>query len=59
MALKHLHRMAVFAKVVEHGSFSAAASALGVSKSVVSQHVRDLEQATQVRLSTEAPAPSR
>lgn len=50
MALKHLHRMAVFAKVVEHGSFSAAADALGISKSAVSQHVSALEEDAGVRL---------
>ncbi len=43
MALKDLYRMAVFAKVVEKGSLSAAARALGLAKSAVSQHLTGLE----------------
>ena len=42
--------MAVFAKVVEHGSFTAAASALGLGKSAVSQQLSTLEAALGVRL---------
>jgi DNA-binding transcriptional LysR family regulator len=42
--LKELHRMAVFAQVVEQGSFSKAAVALGLGKSVVSAHVAALEK---------------
>ena len=42
--LKELHRMAVFAAVVERGSFSKAAAALGLGKSVVSAHVAALEK---------------
>lgn len=41
--LKELYRMAVFVQVVEHGSFSKAATALGLGKSVVSAHVASLE----------------
>ena len=41
---KELYRMAVFARVVENRSFSAAAQKLGLGKSVVSQHVRALEE---------------
>jgi len=41
---KDLNRMAVFARVVEKGSFSAAAESLGLGKSVVSIHVSQLEQ---------------
>lgn len=41
--LKELYRMAVFAQVVEQGSFSKAAVALGLGKSVVSAHVAALE----------------
>src|SRR5437899_6205739 len=41
--LKELYRMAVFAQVVEQGSFSKAAVALGLGKSVVSAHVASLE----------------
>lgn len=48
--LKDLYRMAVYAKVVEAGSFSAAASSLGLGKSVVSEHVSALERSFGVRL---------
>jgi DNA-binding transcriptional LysR family regulator len=48
--LKDLYRMAVYAKVVEAGSFSAAALALGLGKSVVSEHVTALERRFGVRL---------
>jgi DNA-binding transcriptional LysR family regulator len=39
-----LKRMAVFACVVQHGSMSGAARALGMSTSAVSQQVRQLER---------------
>lgn len=39
-----LKRMAVFAAVVQHGSMSGAARALGLSTSAVSQQVRQLER---------------
>lgn len=39
-----LKRMAVFAAVVQHGSMSGAARALGMSTSAVSQQVRKLER---------------
>ncbi len=42
--------MAVFAKVVEAGGFTAAAEALGLSKSAVSKHVRRLEDRLDARL---------
>jgi len=45
-----LRRMAVFASVVQHGSMSAAARALGMSTSAVSQQVRLLEQGSGVTL---------
>lgn len=45
-----LRRMAVFASVVQHGSMSAAARALGMSTSAVSQQVRLLEQGSSVTL---------
>lgn len=48
--IKELYRMAVFAKVVERGSFSAASEALGLGKSVVSAHVQALEKTLGVQL---------
>lgn len=50
MNLKHLYRISVFQKVVETGNFTRAAHALNLSKSVVSQHVSDLERELNVRL---------
>lgn len=41
--LDQLRALAVFAKVADLGSFRAAARALGLSPSVVSHHVRELE----------------
>ncbi len=41
--MEDLKRMAVFASVVQHGSMSGAARALGMSTSAVSQQVRKLE----------------
>lgn len=41
--IEHLRHMAVFARVVDEGSFRAAARALGVSPSRVSETVSDLE----------------
>ena len=49
MDLKHLYRISVFQKVVETGNFTRAAQALNLSKSVVSQHVSDLERELNVR----------
>ena len=45
-----LNRIAVFARVVEAGSFTAAAAALGVRKSSVSRSVAALEEALGIRL---------
>ncbi|RWX12877.1 LysR family transcriptional regulator [Rhizobium leguminosarum] len=45
-----LNRMAMFTKVVEAGSFSAAARALGLPKTSVSRQVQQLEEALGVRL---------
>ena len=45
-----LKRMAVFACVVQHGSMSGAARALGLSTSAVSQQVRQLEHEGGVTL---------
>ena len=46
----NLNRMRVFATVVEQGSFTAAAGALGLTKSMVSQHVAAFEDELGVRL---------
>jgi len=40
-----LEAMRVFAQVVTHGGFTAAARAIGLSRSAVSKHVMDLEAA--------------
>lgn len=45
-----LNAFAVYAKVVEQGGFTAAATALGISKSMVSRQVSTLEDALGVRL---------
>ena len=41
--MNQLRHMSVFAHVVESGSITAAAESLGLSKSVVSQHLKTLE----------------
>ncbi len=48
--LAHLTDMAVFARVVEAGSFSGAARALGTTPSAVSRQVARLEALLRVRL---------
>jgi DNA-binding transcriptional LysR family regulator len=48
--LDRLRGMAVFAKTVERGSFRGAAKALGVSPSVVSHHIAQLERQLDVLL---------
>src|SRR5919198_26327 len=45
-----LDGIAAFARVVENGSFSAAAHRLGISKSAVSAHVQRLEERLGTRL---------
>jgi DNA-binding transcriptional LysR family regulator len=50
--IKELHRMAVFVEVVERGSFSKAAKALGLGKSIVSAHVAALEKRIGAQLLT-------
>jgi DNA-binding transcriptional LysR family regulator len=42
--------MAIFVQVVDHGSFSAAARKLGITKSAVSQQVNQLEETLGTRL---------
>ncbi len=48
--MERLNRMQVFAKVVEGGSFTAAARQLQMSVSSVSQTVAKLENELQVKL---------
>jgi DNA-binding transcriptional LysR family regulator len=48
--LDDLRAMAIFATVVRHGSFAAAARALGLTRAVVSHHVRTLEASLGVPL---------
>ncbi|MEM6308577.1 MAG: LysR family transcriptional regulator [Pseudomonadota bacterium] len=48
--IDHLRQMAIFAKTIEHGSFRAAAQALKLSPSVVSQHISQLEAQLGARL---------
>lgn len=55
MMLRDLYRMAIFTKVVESGSFSKAATALGLGKSVVSQHVLTLEKSVNAQLINRSP----
>src|SRR5215475_3446943 len=45
-----LNEIAVFTRVVQAGSFTAAAKALGMPKSTVSRKVSDLEQRLNARL---------
>ena len=49
-ALSHLPRLVVFAELARQGSFRAAASALGLSPSTVTHHIKALEEALDVRL---------
>ncbi|MCP5082619.1 MAG: LysR family transcriptional regulator [Alphaproteobacteria bacterium] len=48
--IDHLRTMAIFRTVVEAGSFRSAAKMLGLSPSVVSHHVSQLEQHLQTAL---------
>lgn len=48
--IDRLKRMALFARVVELGSMSAAARELGMTASAISQHIRQLEQDTGIAL---------
>ncbi len=47
---KYMRHMIIFTKIVETGSITSAARELGVGKSVVSQHLRTLEEALGVLL---------
>jgi DNA-binding transcriptional LysR family regulator len=48
--MEDLHRMAIFARVVEAKSFSAAARNLNLSKSLVSKQITQLEKSVGARL---------
>ena len=48
--MQDLNAMYLFAKVVEHGSYSAAARSLGLQTSKLSRRVSDLERSLGVRL---------
>ncbi|AMW79429.1 LysR family transcriptional regulator [Acinetobacter sp. TGL-Y2] len=48
--MKNLKRMAIFTKVIEHGSMSAAARLLEMSPSAISQQIRYLEAENNVTL---------
>jgi DNA-binding transcriptional LysR family regulator len=50
--IKEFYRMAVFVEVVERASFSKAAAALGLGKSIVSAHVAALEKRLGAQLLT-------
>lgn len=54
--MEDLNDLALFAAVVVHGSFSAAARALNTPKSRVSRRVAELEQRLGVRLLQPPPA---
>ncbi len=46
----NLNDLLYFVRIVEHGSLSAASEALGVSKSLLSQHLARLEEGVGMRL---------
>ena len=48
--MNDLNNLFYFAKIVEHGSLSSAGAALGIAKSVLSQHLARLEADLGVRL---------
>jgi DNA-binding transcriptional LysR family regulator len=50
LALGDLTTMALFAEVVEHGSFTSAAAASGMGKATVSRRIAELERRLGVRL---------
>ncbi|MGY5450256.1 LysR family transcriptional regulator [Agarivorans sp. MS3-6] len=50
VSFEQLKSMVVFAQVVEQGSFSAAAKHIGITRAVVSYHVKKLEQHLGVSL---------
>ncbi|QSX33589.1 LysR family transcriptional regulator [Shewanella avicenniae] len=50
MDATHLYRMLVFANVVEQGSLTGAAQQLDISRSMVSQHLKNLETTLEQQL---------
>lgn len=46
----HMPRVTIFLAVIEHGTITAAANALGLTKSAVSTHIRKLEAVCEARL---------
>ena len=52
--MDRLTSMAVFVRVVEKGSFTAAADELGLSTTMVANHVRALEQQLGARIEQHA-----
>ncbi|RTE87596.1 MULTISPECIES: LysR family transcriptional regulator [Gammaproteobacteria] len=50
VSLERLKSMVVFAQVIEQGSLSAAATHLGLSRAVVSYHLKKLEDQLDVKL---------
>lgn len=50
VSFERLKSMVVFAQVIEQGSLSAAAKYLGLSRAVVSYHLKKLEAQLEVKL---------
>lgn len=48
--MNHLSRIGIFVAIAKHGSFAAAARALGITSSAVSKQIQNLEQDLQVKL---------
>lgn len=47
--MQDLNDLYYFAKVIEHGGFSAASNALGITKSLLSRRVAELEKRLGVK----------
>ena len=50
ISFEQLKSMVVFAQVIEQGSLSAAAKHIGLSRAVVSYHLKKLEAQLEVKL---------